>query len=308
MARVVRFDRYGGVEVLHLVPAEVPVPGSQQLLISVRAAGINPFDTKVRTGLMEGRFPVDFPAPQGTDVAGVVEQVGPDVTDFKPGDEIVASTGRRGAQADFALVPVKNALPKPVNVSWEIAGALWVVATTGAAMVNSVKAGAGDTVLVSGASGGVGVIATQLARHRGATVIGVASESNHDWLRARGVIPIAYGDGLQERIALALEQAGGGLDALLDIAGGGYVDLGVELGVDPARIDTIVDYEAAERLGAKAEGGAAAGAGEVAEVLGLIAAGELEVPIHRVFPLADVQAAYTELEQGHPRGKIVLMP
>jgi NADPH:quinone reductase-like Zn-dependent oxidoreductase len=308
MSRAVQFDQYGGVEVLHLVEVPEPVPGDQQLLISVKAAGLNPFETKMRTGLMETQFPVDFPARQGTDVAGVVKAVGPGATGLAVGDEILGSTGRRGAQADFALVPTKSVLPRPANVPWEVAGSIWGVGTTASSMVRAAAVATGDIVLVSGASGGVGVVASQLARHRGAAVIGVASERNHEWLSAHGIIPVAYGDGLEDRLKAATEAAGGPINALLDIAGGGYLELAIRLGVAPERIDTIVDFGKAAEFGAKTDGGAVGGTPEMVEIAARVASGQLEVPIQASFPLDQVQAAYTELEHGHPRGKVVLVP
>jgi len=309
MPRQVRYEQYGGVEVLQLVDVEKPVPGEGELLIAVKAAGTNPYDVKLRKGMMEGRFPFSFPAAQGNDVAGVVESVGPGVSAFKPGDVVVASTPKRGAQADFALISEAKALLRPPHVSWEVAGALWVVGTTSQAMVNAVEIGADDLVLVSGASGGVGALASQLAHHRGATVIGVAGERNHEWLRSRGITPVTYGPDVETRIkAAAAEHSDRDLSAVLDISGGGYVELGISLGVAPDRIDTIVDSAAAEQYGAKTDGGVAGTTAQIAELLTLLNDGQIELPIHASFPLDQVQEAYTELEQGHPRGKIVLVP
>ncbi len=308
MPRQVSFDQYGGVEVLHLSEVEQPIPGEGQLLVRVMAAGLNPFDVKVRTGKVKEMIKVTFPSAQGNDVAGVVEAVGPGVSGFKPGDEVAASTSKRGAQADFALAPQATALLRPANVSWEVAGSVWVVGTTSQAMVRAAAIGADDLVLVSGASGGVGALASQLARHRGAAVIGVAGESNHEWLLSHGITPVTYGDDVEARIRAAAAAAGRELTALLDVAGDGYVELGIKLGVAPERIDTIVDYAAAAKHGAKTEGGSAGTTADVAELLTLINAGEVELPIHASFPLEQVQAAYTELEHGHPRGKVVLVP
>jgi NADPH:quinone reductase-like Zn-dependent oxidoreductase len=309
MPRQVSYEQYGGVEVLQLVDMDTPVPGHGELLIEVRAAGVNPFEVKLRKGLMEGQFPFTFPAAQGTDVAGVVVAVGPGVMDFKAGDEIVGSAAKRGAQADFTVVSQAKALPRPPHVPWEVAGSLWVVGTTAQAMVNAIDIGRDDLVLVSGASGGVGALVSQLARERGAAVIGVASERNHEWLRSLGILPVIYGDDAETRIqAAAAEHPRRRLSAVLDTSGGGYVELGITLGVEPARIDTIVDYGAAERHGAKTEGGGAGTTAQIAELLTLLNDGRVELPIHATYPLDQVQEAYTELEHGHPRGKIVLIP
>jgi NADPH:quinone reductase-like Zn-dependent oxidoreductase len=164
-----------------------------------------------------------------------------------------------------------------------------------------------DTVVVSGAAGGVGSIAVQLASRAGAMVVGLASSGHHEWLRAHGAIPVTYGDGVAQRIEQA---AGGGVDAFVDTFGGGYVRLAIEeLGVAPERVDTIIDWDAAARYGAKTDGSAVGASAEVlAELAGLIDRGELEIPIAGVFALQDVRDAYRELERRHTLGKIVLKP
>ena len=171
-------------------------------------------------------------------------------------------------------------------------------------MVRAVSVGQGDTVVVAGAAGGVGTIAVQLAKNAGTTVIGLASEPHHHWLSSHGVIPVTYGQGVAERIRSA---AGGGVDAFLDTYGGGYVELALELGVRPERIDTIADPAAAAKYGVKTDGNAAGASAEVLrELAGLVDHGLLEIPIADVYPLDKVQDAYRELEQRHTLGKIVL--
>ncbi len=196
---------------------------------------------------------------------------------------------------------------KPAGVPWEVAGSLFVAGTTAYAAVRAVGAGSGDTVIVSGAAGGVGSLTVQLARLAGATVIGLAGESNHQWLLEHGAIPVAYGDGVAGRIREVTDDH---VDALIDTFGGGYVAMAIEeFGVAPARIDTIIDWAAAEQYGVKAEGTAAAANTEVlTELVELIDSGRLELPIARVFPLEEVRDAYLELERRHTRGKIVLVP
>jgi NADPH:quinone reductase-like Zn-dependent oxidoreductase len=190
-------------------------------------------------------------------------------------------------------------------VPWEQAGALYVAGTTAYAAVRAVGLTGGDTVAVSGAAGGVGSIAVQLARLADATVIGLASEAHHSWLAGHGVIPVAYGDGIADRI----RQAASKVDAFIDTFGAEYVQLALELGVEPSRVDTIVNFEAVARYGVSAEGNAAASTASVlAELAGLIAAGELELPIAATFPLDRVQDAYRRLAEGHVLGKIVLLP
>jgi NADPH:quinone reductase-like Zn-dependent oxidoreductase len=305
----VRFDRYGGVDVLEVVDVERPVPDSGELLVAVKAAGINPGEGKIREGLLHDRFPATFPSGQGSDLAGVVEEVGEGIEDFGPGDELIGWTDNRASHAEFVVVRAGHATRRPPGVPWEVAGSLFVAGCTAYATVRAVAAGTGDVLVVSGAAGGVGGIAVQLARLKGAKVIGLASKPNHDWLREHDVIPVTYGDGdgdgVEERIRTA---ANGPVDAFIDTVGSGYVELALALGVEPGRIDTIADFAAA-RLGVKIDGNAAgASTAVLAELAGLIVEGKLEVPIARAYPLGQVRDAFAELEQGHTRGKIVLVP
>ena len=306
MARAVRFDEYGGVDVLKVVDVDRPVPDPGQVLVRVKAAGINPGESKIRDGLLHERYPATFPSGQGSDLAGVVEEVGDGVDGVAVGDEVIGYTDNRASQAELVLVDAENVTRRPPNVSWEVAGSLFVAGATAYAAVRAVALKPGDTVVVAGAAGGVGSVAVQLAVRAGATVIGLASEPNHEWLRGHGVIPVSYGDGVADRIRAA---APDGVDALIDTVGGGYVELALELGVAPERIDTIADFEAVAKHGVKAEGNAAgASAQTLAELAGLIADGKLEVPIAASYPLDQVRDAYQELERGHTRGKIVLTP
>ncbi|HWE90400.1 MAG TPA: NADP-dependent oxidoreductase [Pseudonocardiaceae bacterium] len=306
MPQAVRFAEYGGIDVLRVVDVPRPVPGDGQVLVQVKAAGINPGEAAIRSGAVHDRWPATFPSGQGSDLAGVVAEIGSGVTGVAVGDEVIGFTYNRASHAEFVVVAPEDLTPRPAGVPWEAAGALFVAGATAWAAVRAVGLGEGDTVVVSGAAGGVGSIAVQLAKHAGATVIGLASERNHQWLRDHGVIPVAYGEGVTGRIQAAGE---GKIDAFIDTFGGGYVELAVELGVQPDRIDTIIDWAAAEKYGVKTEGSMAGGSAAVlAELAALIDAGELEIPIAAGYPLAQVQDAYRELEQRHTRGKIVLKP
>jgi NADPH:quinone reductase-like Zn-dependent oxidoreductase len=302
--KAVRFDGYGGVDVLNVVDVPRPEPGPGEVLVRVKAAGINPGEAKIREGMLHALWPSTFPSGEGSDLAGVVEATGPGVTGFSAWDEVIGYTDNRASHAEYVSVEAGNLTAKPAGVPWEVAGALFVVGATAYAAVRAVALTPGDTVVVSGAAGGVGSIAVQLARRAGATVIGLAGPDNHAWLAGHGVIPVSYGDGVQERI----EQAAGRVDAFIDTHGG-YVPLALELGVQPARIDTIVDFDAVQEYGIKAEGNSAgASAAVLAELAGLIAAGELELPVAATYPLAEVREAYRRLAEGHLRGKIVLLP
>jgi NADPH:quinone reductase-like Zn-dependent oxidoreductase len=306
MPRAVRFDNYGGLEVLQVVEVDRPVPGPGKVLVRVKAAGINPGEASIRKGLFADRWPSTFPSGQGSDLAGIVEEVGPGVPNVAVGDEVIGFSNDRSSQAELVVIDSGNLVPRPANVPWEQAGALFIAGSTAYAAVRSVALKAGDTVVVSGPAGGVGSIAVQLAREAGAKVIGLAGAANHQWLTDHGVIPIAYGDGVEDRIRTA---SGGKVDAFVDTFGGGYVELALKLGVPANRIDTIIDFAAAAKYGVKTEGSHEAATADVlAQLAGLLAAGRLEIPIAKVYPLADVRHAYRELEQRHTRGKIVLEP
>jgi len=235
-----------------------------------------------------------------------VAEAGPDVSRFAVGDEVLGFVETRGSHAEFVVADVDKLVTRPGNVPWEVAGSLFVVGTTGFAAVRAVSLVPGDTVVVSGAAGGVGSVAVQLAADAGATVIGLASEGHHGWLTSHGAIPVAYGDGVAERIE---EVSKGRVDAFVDTFGGGYVEMAVALGVSPDRINTIIDRAAAAEYGTKTDGSAvAANAGVLAELAGLISAGRLEIPIAKTYPLAEVREAFRQLEQRHTLGKIVLVP
>jgi NADPH:quinone reductase-like Zn-dependent oxidoreductase len=307
MPKAVRYEQFGGIDVLRIEEVERPVPGDGQVLVRVKAAGINPSEAVIRTGALAQLFPSTFPSGQGSDLAGVIEEVGAGVGGFSVGDEVIGFSDKRASQAELVLVEAGDLTRKPEKVSWEVAGGLYVVGTTAWGTVHAVQPREGETVVISGAAGGVGSIAAQLTRRTGATVIGLAGQSNHEWLKSHGVIPVAYGDGVADRIRAA---APSGVNAFIDTHGDGYVELALALGVAVERIDTIVDYPAAAKHGVKTDGGREAGPGArvLGELAGLIADGHLEVPIARVYPLAQVREAYTELERRHTRGKIVLMP
>jgi len=306
MPRAVRYDRYGGVDVLSVEDVPRPVPGRGQVLVEVRAAGINPGEAVIRQGLLHDRWPSTFPSGQGSDLAGVVAELGEGVTGFATGDKVIGFTHDRASHAELVVVDADHLIHRPEEVSWEAAGALFVVGTTAYACVRAVSVHNGDIVVVSGAAGGVGSITVQLARHRGATVIGLASPGNHDWLREHDVIPVEYGEGVEDRVRAV---SPGPIDAFIDTFGGGYVELAVALGVPPQRINTTIDFGAAQKYGARTAGNNDAATAEVLEELAaLIAKGAIEIPIAAVYPLDEVQAAFEEVEQRHTCGKIVLKP
>jgi NADPH:quinone reductase-like Zn-dependent oxidoreductase len=300
----VRFSEYGGADVLDVVEVPVPEPGPGEALVQVKAAGINPGEAKIRQGLLHSRWPATFPSGEGSDLAGIVTKTGNGVAGFAAGDEVIGYTDNRASHAEYVVVPAEHLTGRPAGVSWAAAGSLYVAGCTAYAAVRAVALTSGDAVVVAGAAGGVGCITVQLARLAGATVIGLASERHHDWLRSKGVVPVAYGDGVADRIRAVSPNT----DAFIDTFGAGYVRLALDLGVSPDRIDTIADFAAVQEYGVKAEGNAAGASGStLAELAGLVAEGRLEVPIAAMFPLEAVRDAYRQLEQGHTRGKIVLI-
>jgi NADPH:quinone reductase-like Zn-dependent oxidoreductase len=304
--KAVRLDRYGGVEVLEVREVEDPVAGPGRVLVAVKAAGLNPGEIAIREGRLHERFPATFPSGEGTDLAGVVQAVGDGVTEFAPEDEVLGWTEERASHAELVAVPAEHLTAKPPSVPWEVAGSLFVAAMAAYASVAAVVPQPGETLVVSGAAGGVGSVADQLARRTGARVIGLASERNHDWLRGHDIIPVRYGEGQAGRIR---EAVGAPIDAFIDTFGGGYVDLAIELGVAPERINTIIDRQAAERTGAHTQGThAIASAAILAGLAAMVADGSLEIPIARTYPLEQVREAFTELGKRHTHGKIVLIP
>ena len=306
MPRAVQFDEYGGLDVLTVREVELKELGKEDVLVEVKAAGINPGEASIRKGLLEEKWPSTFPSGQGSDLAGVVKEIGIDVEGFAPGDEVLGWSEERSSQAEEVVVPADQLIRKPADVGWPEAGALFVVGVTAFAAVRAVDVGEGDTVVVSGAAGGVGTIAVQLLRVAGANVVGLASEDHHDWLRAKGVTPVTYGEGVMERILEATPQ---GIDAFIDLYGPEYIDLAVQLDVPPEKIETITSFERAGEVGAKTEGSSDASTPEIlAEMAELVASGKIEIPIAATYPLGEVPEAFEQLEDRLALGKIVLIP
>lgn len=305
--RAVRFDHYGDSDVLNLVEVPRPHAAAGRIVVDVVAAAINPGEAAIRKGLLHSRFPATFPSGQGSDLAGVVAEVGEGVSGVAVGDEVIGWSDERSSHAEAVSLPADQVVPKPSAVPWEAAGSLYVAGTTAWATVRSVGLKPGEVVAISGAAGGVGSIAIQLARNLGATVLGIASSANSDWLESMDTTPVVYGDGLADRLRAV---ARGGVDAFIDCFGGGYVDLAVDqLGVAPDRVDTIIDWEAGSRHGAHVDGMSTVE--DVSSVISQLASqieqGQLSVPVAATFALEDVRRAFELLERRHTRGKIVLI-
>ncbi|MEU6256782.1 NADP-dependent oxidoreductase [Streptomyces sp. NPDC047043] len=305
--QAVRFDQYGGRDVLRVTDIPAPEPGPREVVVEVRAAAINPFDATIRSGVIRHLFPVDFPSGQGSDLAGVVVAVGAEVGQLGVGDEVLGWTPAAGAHATHLAVPAERLVAKPPRVSWEAAGSLHMVGATAYAAAHAVAARPGETVAVSAAAGGVGSFLVQLFTHQGVRVLGIASPDNDEWLEKHGVIPVPYGDGLRERLERAA--GAGGIDAFIDLYGPEYLDLAVDLGIKPDRIQTTVAMERAAEIGARTDGRHNATAREIlVELVELVASGAVEIPIAATYPLDRVADAFAQLEQRHTHGKIVLLP
>jgi len=305
-ARAVRFDRYGDRSVLYIAEVPIPRPAAAEVLVEVRAAGINPGEASIRVGALREQFPSTFPSGQGSDLAGVVIAIGDGVTDFAVGDEVLGYSWRRSSQATHVVVPATQLIRKPDALSWAVAGCLYVAACTAWAAVGAVDPKPGETVAVSAAAGGVGTVVVQLLAVRGAHVLGIASSANATWLAAHGATPVPYGDRLAEDLAAA---APSGIDAFIDLFGPDYVQLAVDIGIPRDRIETIISREKAQELGTKNAGSGDASNREVlTEMAALVASGRIEIPIAATYPLDRVRDAFAELEQRHTRGKIVLIP
>ena len=302
MARAIQFTEYGDPDVLQLVDVLTPEPGEGQVRVAVRAVGVNAYDWKVRSGAYSDGTPLAGPTRTGLDFAGVVDALGSGVEGLEVGQAVLGKAP--GAAATHVAADAAGLVPRPDSLSFELAAALPTPTETAVRSLRLLDPKPG-TLLIHAAAGGVGLVAAQLARSRGLTVIGTASDPNHAFLREIGVVPVTYGDGLVERVRAVAPQ---GVDAVLDASGRGVLPDSIELAGGPERVVTIADFQGAE-YGVRVTGG---GADSVpmreafAEVLPLLERGELKVPIEHVFPLDRAAEAHRVSQTGHLRGRIVL--
>jgi NADPH:quinone reductase-like Zn-dependent oxidoreductase len=305
MARTIRFDTYGDFDVLRVVDISPPDAGPGQVRIAVRAAGVNPVDAKLVHGAMAEIMPLDLPAGLGSDVSGVVDQVGAGVDDLRIGDAVMG-VSLTPAMSEFALADPANLVRKPTGVSWEVAGTVAGAGGTAWTVLNRLGITPGETLLIHAAAGGVGTFAVQLAVARGGRVIGTASESNFDYLRSIGADPVTYGDGLVDRVRAITPT---GVDAVLDASGRGEIPASIELAGGPERVLTLVAFDSAASGIQIFVGGTGDARGPaLRDIVPLIESGALTVPIWRTFGLADIAEALRTSATGHLHGKIVVTP
>jgi NADPH:quinone reductase-like Zn-dependent oxidoreductase len=305
--KAIVMSQYGGPDVLKFaVDAPEPKVGPDSVLVRVKAAGVNPVDWKIREGRLDRLFPTDFPVIPGWDVAGVVERAGAAVSEFSPGDEVIGYVREdhigRGTYAELVAAPVRTLGRKPARLSWaEAAGLPLAGLTAYQALGKALAVTDDDTVLIHAASGGVGSFAVQIARAKGAHVIGTASPASHDHLRSLGAEPVEYGEGLADRVR---RLAPSGVSAALDLIGGESLDVTPELLAATGRWASVIDPSVIERGGRYIF--VRPDSQDLAALASLADDGRLDVPVARTFPLAEAADAHRLIMEGHTRGKIVL--
>ncbi|MGA5448322.1 NADP-dependent oxidoreductase [Streptomyces umbrinus] len=302
MPKAYVFTQYGGPETEALVDQDRPSPGPGELLVAVRAAGVNPVDSKQRTGYQRpGQQPRAVPAVFGNEAAGVVEEVGEGVTGFAVGDEVFGNPVA-GAFAEYVLLPVAVTAHKPAGVSFTDAAALPVAAATAYDGIRQLDLPAGSTLLVTGAGGGVGVSVIQIARADGLNVIGVASAGKKDLVESLGAVHVPSGPDFADGVRAV---APDGVDAVYDVVGGEVLEAAAELVADRTKLITAGGKDIVARLGGSPVA-RARNAAVLDQVARLVADGRLDPLVTQTFPLERAGEALRTVEEGHTRGKVVI--
>jgi NADPH:quinone reductase-like Zn-dependent oxidoreductase len=296
-----QFDEYGGPEVIHLGEAPEPHAGPGKIRITVKAASINGIDRKISSGLAAGGKPLEGTGYLGFDAAGVVDEIGDGVSGVAVGDDVFGCGSK--TQAEFAVLD--SWALKPASVDWSVAGAAGVAAEAAERTLRLLGVDNGSTLFIDGGAGGVGAVVTQFAVARGATVIASASQSNHDYLREIGAIPVLYGAGLIDRVrAVPVDR----IDAVLDVAGKTPIEDLIAIAPEPAQVVSIANFKADE-AGARVTGGSSDSQPEkaLAQAADLLQSGQLVIKV-QTFPFSRAAEAYQQNQSGHIRGKVVLVP
>jgi NADPH2:quinone reductase len=299
---IATFAGYGGVEMIQVSQEERPVPGPDQVLVQVVASGVSHMDAYVRDGRFQDAIPLEFPARQGSSFAGIVRAVGKGVRGISPGAEVLGHDPAHGAHATHVLVDPGVLVKRPTRMNWEVGAALYLVGVTAFRLVQSLRLGADDVVLVSAAAGGVGHLECQMARLAGARVIGIAGDENHDYLRSIGVKPIGYGGDLAEAVRKAAD--GRPVTALLDNYGH-YEQLATELGVPASRISSTDDRRATE-IELYLAGPDPRISLELRDVAELVAEWDIRMLISGFYPFVNIAQALADLDARHSRGVVVV--
>jgi D-arabinose 1-dehydrogenase-like Zn-dependent alcohol dehydrogenase len=300
-SRAAEFEGYGDVDRIRVIEAPAAAPGPGQVLVEVIAAGVSHMDAYVRMGRFQDAVPLTFPARQGVSFAGVVRGRGEGVTSVANGAEVIGHDPAHGAHADRVVVPAGAVVPKPEVVSWEVAGALYLVGLTAYSIVQNLRPSAEDVVVVTAAAGGVGHLECQLLRVGGARVIGIAGEENHDYLRSIGVVPVRHGEGVAERVRDAAK--GRPVTALIDNYGD-YGALATELKVP--RFVSSDDRRDREIRYYTAPGDDREAALQLRDVAELVATWNVRVLVSGFYALDNVQQAMIDLDARHSRGVVVV--
>lgn len=299
--KAVQFSEYGSPEVLHVVDVDEPHAGPGEIRIAVRAAGVNPSDWKRLAGQYRDFEEVTFPSGLGVEASGVVDEVGPGVSNVSVGDAVFGCGEHANAMAQYAVLT--HWAHKPDDLSFEVASGLSVIADTATRALDEVDVKSGDTLLVSGAAGGIGSAVLQLARLRGITIIGTASAQNHDYLRELGAIPTTYGSGLAQRVRQLAPQ---GVDAALDLAGSGIIPELIEIVGDPSHVVSVADFSAPQ-YGAKFSRGPSKDLERIlTDVARLCSEGHFRLHVGRTFPLEQTREAQEVSSKGHVTGKLII--